>query len=82
MIRIRRILAVLLVISFFFNTTAVLAVSSYNVDNTRGVWTISIEKEKDYLEKEKERLQKKFLNIKEQMQGTKVYESFFGKNQT
>lgn len=69
----KRLLALVLIISFFFNTTAVLAVSFYTDQNT-GVRAVSVEKEK-------ERLQKKFTSLKEWVQEVTPFEKFADKNQ-
>ncbi|KUO59451.1 MAG: hypothetical protein APF84_19285 [Gracilibacter sp. BRH_c7a] len=70
----KKILVLLLTVCLFFNSTAVLAASSYTDDNI-GIKIISVEKEK-------ERLQKKFSSMKDWIGEMKPYKSFIAKNQT
>ena len=74
----KKIFVIILTACFFLNTTAVLANASY-VDNI-SARTVSLEKES--MEKEKERLQKKFSGMKEWIQEARPYKNFVAKNQT
>ncbi len=69
----KKIVALLLVICFLFNPTAVLAASSYT-DQNAGVRTISVQEEK-------ERLQKKFSGLKDWIQEVTPFESSAEKRQ-
>ncbi len=75
----KKILVIILTAFFFLNSTAVLANASY-MDNNIETKIVSLEEES--IEKEKERLQKKFSGMKEWVQETSPYKSFFAKNQT
>ncbi len=79
MTRNKRLLVIILTVCFFLNSTAVLANASY-IDNNIEAKTVSLEEES--IEKEKERLQKKFSGMKKWVQETSPYKSFFAKNQT
>lgn len=79
MITNKKLLAIILTACFFFNATAVLATTSYNDENI-GSKIVSLEEKS--VDKEKERLKKKFSSMKDWVQEAKPYKNFLAKNQT
>ena len=71
----KRIAALVLILCFFLNSTAVFAADFYNKSHT-GMESVSA------VEEEKERLKKKFTGMKDWIQDLQPYESFIAKNQT
>ncbi len=73
----KKTLVIILAVCFFLNTTVV-ANASY-VNNISAI-TVSIEEES--MDKERERLKKKFSGMKEWIQEAKPYKNYIAKNKT